>query len=728
MTSVPLDRYAAAVLRRRWWVVALATLLMLAMTAGARFLGVTNDYRIMFGEGNPQLAAFDDLESTYTVSNTALIAVAPREGSVFTREALGAIEELTEAAWGAPHSSRVDSLTNYSHSEARGDDLVVEPLVDDAPSLSDADVARVKKIALNAVDIAGRLVSRDGRVGGLVINFVLPDNSDLAVVEITDYLNAVLDKARASHPDIAYYLTGLVVMNRAFADTTKDDIETLTPLVFLIIVAAAALLLRSIWGTVAIVFVLAFAIGTTMGFAGWLGAVLSPTSSGVPIIVMTVAVAHSVHVVATTLAGMSRGLDRNAAIAESLRLNGYPVFLTAITTAIGFLSLNSSDSPPFHLLGNLVAFGVLCAFVYSMTLLPAMLSILPLRARRVRTERPAFFDRFGAFVVARRGFLLWFVSLLAVALAIGIPRNELTDNWTKYFDERYEFRRHTDFVIDNLTSLITLEYSLKAEREGGITEPDYLRAVDAFAQWYRSQPGVSHVQAFPDIMKRLNKNLHGDDPAFYRVAGRSRARRAIPVALRALASVRQRPQRSHRCRKIRHAHDRRGQQHVVPGAARARCPGTGLASRQCPSVRHRGDGPQHRFRTPFPAKHPRHAARHHHRHGPHLAHSDRGLQERAPRSRESFAQFHSRGHELRPVGLSRRPRGYCLLGGGCDLLRDYRGRHDSFSDRISEGPPPGPRRARGRALRLSHRGPRVMDHHRGLVRGSAGVLFIGIRA
>ena len=119
MSSVPLDRYAAAVLRRRWWVVAVATLVMLAMTAGARFLGVTNDYRIMFGEGNPQLAAFDDLESTYTVSNTALIAVAPREGSVFTREALGAIEELTEAAWGAPHSSRVDSLTNYSHSEAR---------------------------------------------------------------------------------------------------------------------------------------------------------------------------------------------------------------------------------------------------------------------------------------------------------------------------------------------------------------------------------------------------------------------------------------------------------------------------------------------------------------------------------------------------------------------------------------------------------------------------------
>ena len=518
MTPVLLDRYVDTILSRRWLVVVLAVLLMLVMTAGARFIAVTNDYRILFGENNPQLAAFEALENTYAVSNTALIAIAPREGSVFTREALGAVEELTEAAWRTPHSSRVDSLTNYTHSEALGeDDLVVGSLVEDAGSLSDADLARVETIALNAIDIAGRLVSHDGRVGGLAINFVLPENPDLAVVEITDYLNALLDQARTSHPDIAYYLTGDVVMNRAFADATQDDLRTLMPIVFFIIVVSTALLLRSVLGTVSIVAVVVFIIATTMGFAGWIGTVFSPTNAGVPIIVMAIAVAHSVHIVTSTLIGMRRGLGKNEAIAESLRINAYPVFLAAGTTAIGFFSLNASDSPPFHVLGNLVAFGVLCAFVYSMTLLPAMLSILPLRAPVVGAERPVFFDRFGAFVVARRTFLLWFVALLAVALITGIPRNELSDNWTRYFDERYEFRRATDFVIENLTGLNTLEYSLNAEREGGITDPEYLRAADAFAEWYREQPEVTHVQAFPDIMKRLNKNMHGDEEAFYRL-------------------------------------------------------------------------------------------------------------------------------------------------------------------------------------------------------------------
>ena len=75
-----LDRYAAAILHRRWLVAVLATLIMLVVTGGARFIGVTNDYRSMFAEDNPQLAAFDALENTYSASNAALIAVAPRGG------------------------------------------------------------------------------------------------------------------------------------------------------------------------------------------------------------------------------------------------------------------------------------------------------------------------------------------------------------------------------------------------------------------------------------------------------------------------------------------------------------------------------------------------------------------------------------------------------------------------------------------------------------------------
>ena len=472
MSRMPIERYISFVLRYRWLVVVLALLVMLAASGGGRFLTVTSDYRTLFGEDNPHLAAFDALEATYSATNAALIAIAPRENSVFTRKTLSAIEELTEAVWQVPYSSRVNSLTNYSHSEAHGDDLVVEPLVDDALSLGDEDLARVREVALSASETAGRLVSHDGRVAGLVIHFVLPEDPEPAWVEITDHLAAVLEQARSDHGDLAYYLTGNVVMNHAFAEATKDDLETLVPLVFLVILVSAAVFLRSFFGTLLIAILIVFVIGTTIGFAGWLGTVFTPVSASIPIIVMTFSVAYSIHIILLTLTGMRNGLDRNEAIAESLRSNTWPVFLTTVTTAIGFLSLNSSEAPPFHVLGNFVAFGALCTFAYSITFVPAMLSILPLRSRPAAAGRSSLFDRLGEIVVARRRFLLWFVSLLVVALVTGIPRNELGDNWTRYFDERYEFRRSTDFVIENLTGLDRLEYSLEAGREGGITDPD----------------------------------------------------------------------------------------------------------------------------------------------------------------------------------------------------------------------------------------------------------------
>ena len=517
MNSSFLEHYIAFMLRRRWLALASSVAVMLALAAGLQYIVISNDWRDMLDEGNPELVAFDALEDTYTATNGAIIAVAPKSGTVFTREALGAIEELTEAAWQVPWSSRVDSLTNYNHTESVEDDLTVERLVDGAEGLGDEDLARIKSIALGEPSILGRLVSRDGRVAGLALSFALPDHSDAAEIQIFNYLHGLLDEVRAKHPDIAYHVTGNVFVNQVLTEAAQDDMGVLAPLAFLVIVTVGAILLRSLLGTLCLIAVLIFVIGSTMGIVGWTGLVLNAANSGVPLIIMTLAIADSVHIIGTMMAGMGRGLDRDAAIAESLRENAWPVFLTSITTIIGFLSMNASDSPPFRILGNMVAVGMAFAYLYSVTLLPALLSVLPLRGRAARAGGAAFFERLGAFVVARRALLLWSVGAVAVVLLAGVPRVELTDNWTTHLDERYAFRRDTDFVIENLTGVETLEYSLNAGRDGGITDPAYLGKVDAFAEWYRAQPEVAHVQVFSDIMKRLNKNMHGDDPAFYRL-------------------------------------------------------------------------------------------------------------------------------------------------------------------------------------------------------------------
>ncbi|MDE0460037.1 MAG: MMPL family transporter [Chromatiales bacterium] len=511
-----LESCISLVMGRRWLTILLSLLVMLVLAAGARHLvEVDVDVRNHFGNDDPHIVALEQLEDTYSLSDSALVAVAPKNGTIFTRETLVAIEELTEQLWRTPYVTRVDSITNYSHSEGFEDELVVDPLIDDAGSLSDKAIERIRSIALGTEEVAGRFVSRDGRVAGLVVSVALPEDRELGKLEVTDYLYGAADTAREQHPGIGYHLTGELVLNRAMRDAIDEEMAVLAPIALGTMLLVAIILLRSIWGTVAIVLMLVAVVLSALGFTGWTGMKLFGESGAALFVLMAVTVAHSVHVIEGMFAGLRQGMDRKQAAIHSLEINAWPVFLTSLTTAIGFLSLNFADMPPFRVMGNMVAFGALCAFVYSVTLLPAFLSIVPMRSPPVRPGRSDVFDRLGRFVVSHRGTLLWSFGALIVVLIAGISRIELKENWLELLDDSYEFRRSTDFISENFTGVESYEYSLDSGRESGITDVEYLRQVDAFAEWYRAQPEVAHVFAVTDIIKRLNKNLHGDDPEYY---------------------------------------------------------------------------------------------------------------------------------------------------------------------------------------------------------------------
>ncbi len=269
-------------------------------------------------------------------------------------------------------------------------------------------------------------------------------------------------------------------------------------------------------GTLAAVAVILLSIVTALGLTGWLGIRLTPPSASAPLIILTVAVADTIHILTNFLAALRQGLGKQDAMVESLRINLQPVFLTSLTTAVGFLSMNFSDAPPFRDLGNMVAMGVVAAFFISVAFLPAVMMLLPVKPPPQAAGLP-WMQRFGDFVVARRRALLPIMGVLIAGLVVFVPRNELNDVFVHYFDERVPFRVASEFANDHLSGIYRVDYSLRADQSGGISEPYFLQRMAAFAEWLREQPGVTHVNTLTDIFKRLNKNLHGDDPSFYRV-------------------------------------------------------------------------------------------------------------------------------------------------------------------------------------------------------------------
>ncbi len=509
--------YANWVIRYRFVVMAGCILVALLAGLGMGRLQFEKDYRVYFGEDNPQLQAFDALQATYGRNDNLLFVLAPKDGKVFTPEILAAVRELTREAWKTPHSTRVDSITNYQHTRAEGDNLIVSDLVPDATKLSAEALADIRRIALGEPVLLRRLISERAHVTGINVTIYLKQNNPKAEEETVAYARKLAEKIRDAHPNVDVYLSGLVMLNAAFAEASIADMENLTPLMYGILLVAMVLMLRSFAGVLGTVSIILLSAVTAMGLAGWLGIVLTPSSVGAPTVIMTLAVADSVHILISMSAAMGRGMNRNEALVESLRINMQPIFLTSLTTIIGFLTMNFSDAPPFQDLGNITAMGVVAAFFYAILFLPALVASIPMRKPKKTRATGTPMDSLANFVIARRKPLLYGMSGLIVLVSLMIPRIEFNDEWVSYFDEKMEFRQHTDFVMENLTGISIIDYSLEAAESGGISEPVYLENVARFTEWYRQQPGVIHVNTLTDMFKRLNKNMHGDDLDWYRL-------------------------------------------------------------------------------------------------------------------------------------------------------------------------------------------------------------------
>jgi predicted RND superfamily exporter protein len=524
-----LDRFATAwaeqLLANRWKTIVLMIALVVAAAAGARLLTFYNHYSVWFSPDNPQLIAWEELQNTYTKNENVLLVVTPRDPAAtpdaFSRAALAATLDLTREAWKLPYSLRVDSLTNFQHTRAlatpEGDELVVEDLVPDLAALDDAALAERKRIALAEPLLAGRMVSRDGRYGAVNVTFQLNHESATEVPDLVAATRALVAEVEAAHPTVAVRLTGTAMMNNAFTESSQHDSATLIPAMFGAIAVVLWVMLRSLRATALTLVVVLMSIATAMGIVGWMGMRLTPPSATAPVVIMTLAVADGIHFLISYFAARRRGVGDHDAWVESLRNNLFPVFLTNVTTAVGFLTMNSSDVPPFQDMGNVTAIGVLAAFVLSSTLLPAAISLLGIRVPTQHSDVELRLERFADRVLAKRKPLLVAWAVAAVALLAAIPQNELNDDFIEYFDESIGFRRDTDFALENLTGMMPVQFSLPAPGSNGVSDPRYLAQVDRFSEWLRAQPEVVHVAPITEIFKRLNRNMHGDDPAWHKL-------------------------------------------------------------------------------------------------------------------------------------------------------------------------------------------------------------------
>ena len=512
------ERFAEWVVATRWPIIATSLILVALSAGGAMFLQFSTNYRIFFSQDNPQLLALEALENTYGKSDNVLFMIVPEDRDATSEQALAAAVWLTERAWQTPYSTRVDSIANFQHTTVDGDDLSVRDLVDPT-KLDDAEErSRIRATALADARLAGNLLARDGGVSAVSVTVQLPEEDEaFRIPEVAAFARGLAAEAEERFPGIDLRLVGTVMINNAFSEASIDSQKTFLPASLAIMALVLGVLTRGLTGVAATGLVIVFSVLTAMGLGGWAGLPFTPPAAPAPTIVLMIVVANCVHLLVTLQQRLQAGDSKRAAIVESVRINLHPVFLASLTTALGFLTMNFSEVPPYRHLGNFVTFGIGASFLLSITFLPALLSLLPMRAPAARQRDDPAMAAIAEFAVRHRKALLWGSMAVVLALLAAIPRNELNDVLVHFFDESVEFRQDMDFLDERLSGNTVFEYSLVSAGPGQIADPAFLADVSAFADWYRAQPETRHVEVVTDTFRQLNKNMHGDDPAAYRL-------------------------------------------------------------------------------------------------------------------------------------------------------------------------------------------------------------------
>ena len=494
--------------------VAAATLLVAGIVAfGMQFTSLDPSSRGILIEDDPIRAEVEEVREDFPAASSVMY-VFQTDTDVFNLTALGAMQALTDRYTEVEHAIAVGSLMNRRLNSALAERLDRDYLVPELGDLDAAELAAVKQIALDDEELTKSLLSREGDLALAVIKFRTPDDEQSTRLNVARSAVALRNALREAYPGVEIYVLGNVTFELDGYNAQIKDSQQLFPLVIGISVLLLWYCLRSLPYALCLFVVSFITVGVTTGTYGWLDIALNQISSLGPLVVFVIAMADGIHVVAIYAQGLHDGKDKISAMRESLAVNLQPISLATVTTAMGFLSLNFSSSPGIYGFGNIVAIGVVWAFIVTLGLLPALILLLPAN----RSVKPLAVQGFIVWVdrlITRRTNLLFWggAALVAVTLAL-LPMNKLDFNRYNFIDEESDFHQVIDALANKIGNDQSLVYSIESGDYYGITELDFLYQVDAFSQWLEAQPEASFVASYTDYLRAMNKAEHDDDEAW----------------------------------------------------------------------------------------------------------------------------------------------------------------------------------------------------------------------
>ena len=494
--------------------VILLNLLMIAFLAAPIYrIEINPDLRALIPSDDPELKRMEELEDEF--GGLDIIMIAYHSQDIFHPDALALIDELTQELDGVPLIDHVISLTNY------------ESIFSDDSSMSvDTFIQRIPQNQTESDSIA-RAATLDPMLGRLLISedrkytaFLIFAQQDADEVSTVDTLKAILAPLQAAGHDLK--LGGMPVIRAEISEDIAHDTKAYIPAGMLLIAILLYVSFRSRRGMVLPLLVVILSILGTLGLMAWLGLMLSVLSSIMPIMLIAVASAYGIHIITRYFedcAALGPEAESREIVASVLEHMFRPIYLAALTTIIGFMSLISHILPASREVGMLTAFGVLLAFILSITFIPAALVLFnkPSLERQRKNTANRLMSRIltmlGKLVYRHRVLVLVAFGVIMLLALTGIPKVELDSNPLNYYAPESSVRSINTIIDQHFGGSTTMSVVI----EGDIKSPEVLSQIDKIQAFLEQQDGIGYSLAITDFVKLMNQSMNNGDPAYYRI-------------------------------------------------------------------------------------------------------------------------------------------------------------------------------------------------------------------
>ncbi len=508
-------------IHRRGVLLALSIVLTVLLGLAIPRAGFDTSLGVLLTKSDPYLQQRDQMAESFPAPVEISFALLPDSKNVFERETLLALADLNREFRSIPLAISLNSLLQWQ--SPFGDQSLFQSTVTERTQFTEQDLLDAKQRVLADPFLSAGYVAPafDLTLANVRLRVTSIDSQQSR--EIVQASNALIQSLHERHPGVQFYVSSEAHYEQSNRNAMISDLSFLLPLVLLLCTAIICFSFRSLALGICILGVALLTVLMTIGALTWAGQDFNTISVMAPLVVVTIAVANSVHIISIFRQSLQQGLVPPAAMLQSLQSNLRPISLATITTLIGFASLNFASSPAISSFGTVVAIGVAFAYFLTLCVLPALVLLLPatLLGKRGPNGGVAIINasiRIAKSLVAKHGSALLLVFGSLGALSVGLSFLNSTDfDRASFISEDSPLHDYYAVVSERMDRGTPLSYGIELATPMGSIEPDFLQQLDGFAQWLREQEQVLGVASLVEVVKTVNQVMNENDAAFYRI-------------------------------------------------------------------------------------------------------------------------------------------------------------------------------------------------------------------